>query len=125
MRYRRRLRRLGCAVVELMVVGRLDVDGCLPVVVQVPKWRCPYVVGRWRRRRRHDVVLLVGRDARLLFHHVARERSAGAKVAEPAQNAIVDVAVDVLDHRYLVDLKGKNIINNLIMTDCTVISLLL
>jgi len=56
-----------------------------------------------------------------LFHHVARERRAAAKVAEPAQNAIVDVAVNVLDYRYLVDLKGKNTINNLIMADCTVL----
>lgn len=106
-RYRRRLRRLGCAVVELMVFGGLDVDGGLPVVVQVPKRRCPNVMGRWRRRRRHDVVLLVGGDARLLFHHVTREGDAAAEVAEPAQNAIVDVAVNVLDNRYLVDLKGK------------------
>lgn len=37
-RYGRRLRRLGGASVELMVIsGRLDIDGRLPVVVQVPQ----------------------------------------------------------------------------------------
>lgn len=95
-RYRRRLWRLRRAVVELMVVGRLDVDRRLPVVVQIPQgWR-PHVM---MRRRRH---LLVGRYARLRFHHVARKRS--SEVTETAQDAVVHVTVDVLYHRYLVDL---------------------
>jgi len=103
------------AVVELMVVGGLMVDGCLPIIVQVPKRRCPHIVmGRRRRRRRHDVVLFVGGDALLLFHHIARKRTATAEITKSTENAIVDVAVNVLDYRYLVDLKGRIIINNLI-----------
>lgn len=92
----RRLGRLGRAIVELMVVrGRLDVDGRLPVVVQVPQRRRPDVMGR----RRH---LLVVGDSRFLFHHFRKGRAAEA--TEPAQDSVVDVAVDVLDDRYLVDL---------------------
>lgn len=46
-RDRRRLRGLRRTVVELMVVGRrLNVDRRLPVVVQVPQRRRPYVMRR-------------------------------------------------------------------------------
>lgn len=113
-RYRWWLWRLVFASVELMVVGGLMVGGCLPIIVQVPKRRCPHVMGRRRRRRRHDVVLFVDGDARLLFHHIARKRTTTSEITKSTKNAIVDVAVNVLDYRYLVDLKGKNIINNLI-----------
>jgi len=123
--YRRRLWRLWCAVVELMVVSRLDVDSRLPVVMQIPKRRCPYMVGRRRRRWRHDVVLIFGGDARVLFHHITRKRATAAKVAKPAQNTIVNIAVNVLDYRYFIDLKGKNMINNLIIIDGKAILLML
>lgn len=95
-RYRRGLWRLRRAVVNLMVVGRLDVHRRLPVVVQVPQGRRSHVM---MRRRRH---LLVGRHARLRFHHVAGKWS--REVSEPAQNPVVHVTVDVLYHRNLVDL---------------------
>lgn len=92
---RRRRRR---AVVHLVVVvGRLDVDGGLPVEVQVPQRRRSHVM----RRRRH---FAVGRDAGFGFHDVAGKSA--AEVAEPAQDAVVHVAVHVLYHRDLVDLKG-------------------
>jgi len=97
-RDRRGLRRLRRASVQLVVVGRFDVDRRLPVVVQVPQGRRPHVVVR---RRRHFPV--AGEHRRVGFHHVAGER--GAEVAEPAQDAAVHVAVDVLYHRDLVDLK--------------------
>jgi len=104
-RYRRGPRRLRRAVVELMLVGRLDVDRWLAVVVQVPERRRPYVMGR----RRH---LPVGRDPLFGFHHVAGETA--TEVAESAQNAVVHVAVHVLYHGDLVHLSKQ--INELART---------
>lgn len=55
-------------------------------------------MGRWGH-------LLVVGHSRFLFHHI-RKRSA-AKIAEPAQDTVVHIAVHVLDNRYLVNLKNQ------------------
>lgn len=108
-RLRGRLR--SAAIVELMMVvvvggGRFHVDGGgrgLPVEVQVPQRRRPYVmVGRrWRL-----FLVVRRRGSGFLFHHVTAAGKRAAEIAEPAKDSAVDVAVDVLDHRYLVDLDG-------------------
>lgn len=103
---------------------RLDVGGRLTVVVQIPQRRCPQVVSDVvllllmmvviGRRRRH--VLLCVRRGRAAhgsvaarfggFHGVAATATwkCARKVAITAQNAIVHIAVHVLNNRYLVHL---------------------